>query len=46
MIWFKLTTLNKEDEKNQEETLLQTDVEPIPQEMLKKYILLARSKVS
>ena len=35
-----------EEEKNAEETLLQTDVETIPQEMLKKYILFARSKVS
>ena len=37
---------SSDEERNQEEALLQTDVEPIPQEMLRKYILFARSRVS
>ena len=34
-----------DEERNQEEALLQTDVEPIPQEMLRKYIMFARTRV-
>merc|ERR1712131_383028 len=34
-----------DEERDQEEALLQTDVEPIPQDILKKYILFARSKI-
>merc|ERR1719186_153730 len=35
-----------EEERDQEEALLQTDVEPIPQDMLKKYILFSKSRIN
>ena len=41
-----MITDNLEEERDQEEALLQTDVEPIPQDILKKYILFSKSRVS
>ena len=41
-----MTTGYLEEERDQEEALLQTDVEPIPQDILKKYILFSKSRVS
>jgi len=35
-----------EEERDQEEALLQTDVEPIPQDILKKYILFSKSRIN
>ena len=41
-----MPTLFIDEERDQEEALLQTDVEPIPQDILKKYILFSKSRVS
>jgi len=35
-----------DEERDQEEALLQTDVEPIPQDILKKYILFSKSRIN
>lgn len=41
-----MTTGYLEEERDQEEALLQTDVEPIPQDILKKYILFSKSRIN